>query len=518
MSSNAPSVSPAGRARRWRVPPPLTRGGELLEGAEILGEVEGPVAVLLWKSLRSVSLWAAAGPREQADLFSHGARERREAEVLASNPDPELREPLRLFAELLGRPTRVRRDAVALACRQVTQWADARGARETALAFSQLAALACPGDAALAHEVGRQARRLVQHARAESWYRRAVMLARQSGDWNSYGRAYLGLGNLAMQRGSLPAARRAHIKALRSSRRHGLVEIQAMALHDLFVVANESGEARTAQRYARAAFRLYGAGHANLPSLAHDISLLWLGQGEFARAQAVLSVLLPHFDAPGQLLGTANLARAAAGAGDREGFESAWSRATERLPGLRSTHWAAQSLLNLARAATLLGEWDRAEETARDAVRLADSHRQANIVFEAERLLDEVRGNRAAGTPLAAPVAKERTEEWSLEAEELEEGLVEALTVGAAGVPRRRWRSRSVSGAHHAAPAARGVLGAARDAVRGGPRMRGDARCGDLGRAGGGSRNGERGEDEAHDLHGTSGGRLVRERGTAREW
>jgi tetratricopeptide (TPR) repeat protein len=432
MRTSAQNASPAGRTRRWRVPPPLTRSGELLEGAEILGEVEGPVAVLLWKSLRSVSLWASAGPREQAELFSAGARARREAEVLATAPEEALREPLRVFAEVLGRPTRVRRETVSLACRQVVQWADARGAYETALAFAQLAALSCPGDASLAHEVGRLARRQLQHARAESWYRRAVMLARQTGDWTSYGRAYLGLGSLAMQRGSLPAARRAHIKALRSSRRHGLVEIQAMALHDLFVVAYETEDARTAQRYARAAFRLYGARHANLPRLAHDLSVLWLGQGEFARARAVLTALLPHLDASSRMQGAANLARAAAGAGDREGFEDAWRQVMEHLPALRFTHRAAPSLVNLARAASTLGEWDRAEQCADEALSIAHASGQHNVVYEVGAVLDEVRGCRAAGQATPQPTVPARPEGWEEDARELEEGLVEALSAGGA--------------------------------------------------------------------------------------
>ena len=53
---NPPSA--AAHSRRWRVPPPLTRTGELLEGAEILNEVPSEVGVVLWKSLRNVMLWS----------------------------------------------------------------------------------------------------------------------------------------------------------------------------------------------------------------------------------------------------------------------------------------------------------------------------------------------------------------------------------------------------------------------------------------------------------------------------
>ena len=71
MSGSIPASTPPFRARRWRVPPPITRAGELLEGAEVLTEVSGETAVLLWKSLRTVTLWASASPQDQAmELFA----------------------------------------------------------------------------------------------------------------------------------------------------------------------------------------------------------------------------------------------------------------------------------------------------------------------------------------------------------------------------------------------------------------------------------------------------------------
>src|SRR5215217_5938233 len=105
MSGSIPASSSPMRARRWRVPPPLTRAGELLEGAEVLTEVSGETAVLLWKSLRTVTLWASASPQDQVmELFAPGARQRRLAELLAADLDPALCGPLEGLTILLDQP------------------------------------------------------------------------------------------------------------------------------------------------------------------------------------------------------------------------------------------------------------------------------------------------------------------------------------------------------------------------------------------------------------------------------
>ncbi len=49
--------------RRWRTPPPLTRGSaEGLEGMEILREVPGETGILLWQAYRNVMFWASVAP------------------------------------------------------------------------------------------------------------------------------------------------------------------------------------------------------------------------------------------------------------------------------------------------------------------------------------------------------------------------------------------------------------------------------------------------------------------------
>lgn len=419
--------APTSRIRRWRVPPPLTRGAELLEGAEILREMSGEVAVLVWKSLRSVTLWAAANPRDHGELFAEGAQDRRIAELLIAEMDQELAGSLHTLAAVLSGRSQVRRETIALACRQVAQWAQARDHEATALAFTQAAALVCPGDARLAHEVGRLARSGGELARSESWHRRAIMLGRQTAAWEPYARSYVSLGNLASHRGNFPQARRCQIKAYRAARRHGMNEIMAMALHDLFLIAVDTGQAVSAQRYAHQAFHAYGPTHSRIPYLAHDLAVLWNREGQFGQALPVLEALLPRFDRPDeQLLVRANIARAAGGLKDEATFESSW-RAAESLMILPQTAARrAQALLNLSRGATGVSQWERAELAARDALESASQRGESQVVFEAESVLLSAQVHRA--------VAATRTAGEPLESDpQIVEELIGALAVASAG-------------------------------------------------------------------------------------
>ena len=417
METLAASDPNAHRVRRWRVPPPLTRGAELLEGAEVLSELPSEAGVILWKSLRNVMLWSASGPRDRGELFSAGAQRRRLAEIAATEIDPVLLQPLEAIAEMLEAPAAANREKVALACQRIAQWASTRGAQATNLAFVQAAALACPHDPRLAFAVGRLARQRAENSRSESWFRRAIMLGRQSGDWETYALAYLGLGNLFFQRGSFPLARRAHIKGLRAARRKGHREIVGRAYHDLMAIEVESENPSRAEDYAAAALRAYGAGHSRLPALAHDTAALWLLQGSFSRALPVFEAVLPHLQHPAERMGVlSNVARAAAGAGRPEIFADAWDGVWRSAAEAEAAPACSTALLNLAHGASLLGHWDRAEEAATRAEQIATTRGESQVRFGADALLDSIRGRRTLNERLqtrtveADPAADQRAE------------------------------------------------------------------------------------------------------------
>jgi tetratricopeptide (TPR) repeat protein len=409
------SGSPARKPRRrwrWHVPPALVHGNETLEGTEMLEEVSGPLGVLLWQTMRDVVLWASVREAgERAHFFHPGAYERRVQAIDAAGVDAALEPPLRALAAVLRDPAGLTEQEVLSACREVSQWADGRERIATAIAFAQAGALAAPTNAAAGFRVGQLARKNAEYPRAESWFRRTIGLGRQAKDWSSYAEAFLGLGNLYSMRGNYPAARRFHIRGLRAARRHGLRDIQARALHDLYGIAVLTDEGNELE-YARAAFRAYGPSHPRLPAFAHDLAYFWMTRGRFADALAVFQAVVPLLADPSErLLAWADIGRAAGGAGNREVFEQAWDEVWSFVGDWDNRPNAAQALLDLARGAASLKEWPRAERAGTTARDVATRREEGRVVIEADALLESVARKRAIDAP--APAAAEDDAETS---------------------------------------------------------------------------------------------------------
>ena len=414
--------------RPVRVPPPLTRGDEKFEGSSVLTEFEGDFGILLWQSLRNVLLWSATDPARRKGLFSSGAEERRRVKLLSADVDDALRAPLAVLARLLADPAGADRRRVASACLKIADWAEKKEALATALAFTQAAALAGTNDARVSYAVGRIARQRAEYPRAETWFRRAILLGRQGGDWESYAMAFGGLGNLYLQRGNFPAAHKAHLRAYRAAKRKGLRNIQAMSLHDLFVIAGQRHQVREAEELAASALKAYGAGHSRLPFLAHDVAVFWMDRGVYAPALTVLSALQPHFQRPTeQARVLAHIALAAAGLGEMERYDEAWTTASNLVAGT-ATAGTASVYLSLADAAAMAHQWERTAAVARQAILLADVREEAGLKERAEaRLAEAANGQRAPETSEA------QAEQWISEhADVLAENFAKSLQVSVA--------------------------------------------------------------------------------------
>ena len=411
--------------RRWRVPPALRRGDEVFEGLGLLDEVSGERGLLLWQSLRDALLWAEVGEEERSALFAPDAERTRMAMILSAAPPQALEEPLSVLARMLAEPTAIGEETVALAALRVSQWADEEGLMTTALAFAQAAATVTPGDPAAASRVARLARRRAEYARAETWYRRTIALARQVGDWATYSQAFLGLGNMAMVRGNLPGARRLLTRAFRAAQRNSLHHLEGMALQDLFGVAVEAGRPDDAQQYARAAFEAYGPQNPALPRLAQDVAYWWVTQGQAAKALPVLQSVLPHMaDAHDRMATLGSIARATGILGDRDEFRAAWDAVYDLLEETGADVRAAQGLLDTAHGASSLGLWDRAESAAREALDIAGRRSEGKVRLAAEALLESVRHHRAVEMRVLST-----REETTREADQLAEDLVRSLQV-----------------------------------------------------------------------------------------
>jgi hypothetical protein len=373
--------------RRWRVPPaiPSAPGDEVMEGLNVLDELPGEPGLVLWQALRDVLLWAGASPEARSGLFPAAAETARVAAMLAAPVPRELEPALMTLARLGARG--LLEEPVALACREISQWLDERGLLASALAFAHAAASVAVGDAGAAFAVGRLARRRAENARAEAWFNRSVTLARQAGDWGTCVRAYMGLGVLHVQRGALPAARRARLRALRAARTGATPDYAALVLHDLFLLAVEMGDCARADEFAAAAYAAYSSTHARIPVLAHDVAYYWTTQGGFAHALPVLEGVLPRL--PGERLCVLSvLARAAGGAGRRDRFDSAWDAVWSEIGNDAAGEKTAAVLLDLAHGAVSLKDWVRAEVAASQALALATARGEARVRLTAEALLD----------------------------------------------------------------------------------------------------------------------------------
>ncbi len=389
-----PDAPPRKPRRRWRwhVPPAIVHGAEALEGTEILSEYTGELGLVLWQAVRDISLWSSVTPPDaRAGLFGPNAGKRRAASLAAADPDAEIAPALATVARILEDPAGTSSEQVMLACREISQWADSRGSLATSLAFAQAAAFACPGNAAAGLRVGQVARRRTEYARAETWFRRTIGLARQARDWASYAEAFSSLGNLYMQRGNLPVARQLFVRAYRASKRHSLRSLQATSLHYLFAIAVQGGQYDEAESLARTAFEAHDPEHARLPAFAHDVAYFWTERGQYAPALSVFKALMPHIKNPvDRLAGIGSIARAAGGAGNREMFDEARSEIWKLVRGPDGGERAAGALTDVARGAMSLGDWSEAEEAARVAQELASTRGQAQIEHLAQTLLDAV--------------------------------------------------------------------------------------------------------------------------------
>jgi tetratricopeptide (TPR) repeat protein len=384
-------------SRRWCIPPALLHEPEeLLEGVGLLDEVAGAVGLVLWQSLRDVTLWAGVEPEERAGLFTLQAARVRLGELLASGAEPALEVSLTTLAALVGSPETANPEIVSLVCIQVSRWAEGRGAFSTAMGFAQAAALVQPLDAAPALAAGTLALRWRRPARAETWLRRAVGLARRGKQWDSYAQAYVELGGLYARRGQAGTAQRYLVQGLRAARRHGLIMIRGSALHGLLLLALESGALDDAERYARGAMRAYGRGNPRLPELVHDVAYLWVRRENYARALPMLQKLLPSRVEPVErALTLAILARAAAGAGDLRQYQESWMDAwavINRHPQEAGKH--ARALLEMARGSAIARDWPHVEQAVRLASASLSPQSEASVAAQVEELAATVRARR----------------------------------------------------------------------------------------------------------------------------
>jgi tetratricopeptide (TPR) repeat protein len=307
----------------------------------------------------------------------------------------DVQAPLLVLSEVLKGGPGITSLELAHAAVKVSRWAGEQDLPHTAISFAQAAALLLPGRADLSYKVGLLCRTNGQYARAETWFRRTIVLARRRGDAHSYAMSWNSLGNLYMRRGQHQAAELAFVKALRKSRRSGILSAKAMALHNLFCVAVETGRIAEAEYFARKAANAYKPADATLVVLAHDVAALWRTRGFNERALSVFQAVIPLLRNPAERVqALSSLARAAGGAGSREVFLKAWVEAWAIIDRYREMESLPAALLNLSYASAALLDWERAELASHQALLLSRERKEEQVQQEAEEVFAAVSERR----------------------------------------------------------------------------------------------------------------------------
>ncbi|HET8654487.1 MAG TPA: hypothetical protein VFL93_03050 [Longimicrobiaceae bacterium] len=395
--------------RRARTLPPVAPLGPTVgpEDGDILAELPTKLGGVLWRSLRSVRLWAGAIPAERVGLFNEGAYEARLAELLSVEGPERLVADLSGLATVLAGSAWVQPAVIAGHCAGVAAWARTESLRHITLCALRAAAECCPWDPALALHAGMEARDQVLYPEAESWLQRAVVLGRQAGHWEIYTRAHLAMATMWLRRGALPTARRHLDRAEHRAGRAGLREFQGRALHDRFVLEFSAGG--EALHLAQRALACYPAGSPRLIALAFDLSVYWMDRGNFEGALATSRVLLPRVQPEHRPNLYGVIARSAGACGVTSEYRRA-VRALGDLPGAPGT---ASAWLCAAHGAVNLGLWEEARTHAQRGLECALARREQKVRFEAEGFLEMIeQKSRPAPPPeLEEPAADAFTAE-----------------------------------------------------------------------------------------------------------
>lgn len=372
--------------RRWCVPPAIRRDpGDRLEGDQILDESPGDLGLLLWRTVRDLTLWADTPPERRADLFREGSR----LALLAATEIPhEVSAAVDTLHGMLTLGSRADTELVSQCCLEVAAWARRSELARTAVAFAQAGALVSPGYAEAAVHVGAYARAAGgQEARAGTWLRRALALARQEQDRTAYSVALVELALLYEGAGDAAQAERYYRLAFRAARRFGARPARMRAAHGLFRLARKQGDTATAGDFALRAQGAYDPDAAGSADLLLELARFWTDAGEPARARAALRRAVPALLATPrawQLAVFALTARVRADPGHPASggaaARAAWAMMSDQGIAEGVRYSAAVDLAHAARVAGDLAAFQRAK---RAVLRLAP---HADFADAAERM------------------------------------------------------------------------------------------------------------------------------------
>lgn len=367
-----------------------------------IDEVPEPLGLSLYRYAGDVATWTAANPEERGTLFGS-----EEAESASQSPPAEILPALAALDSVRRTPAFAGAAETAQACAALSAWAKTAEHAETSVLFAELAAHAEPMNAARAVAAGRALRDTGKYNQARRWFDRAERLAHNLGDNHTRADALLALGLTEERQGRLAKAMRLCRRSYRLAHKYGFNDIGGFARINALAICGLTRRFAEALSHAEAALTLLGADHERIPPLAQDIAHLWTLQGYYDVALPVLQAALPVMtDRDQRYITIANLARAAAGVGDRELFVNLWDQ-LQKIEPTGGGPFTPDALIGLAEGALMLDMRVAARDLAAKALEIATVRRELLTASEAADLLARV----PQGTPRlprATPTGRER--------------------------------------------------------------------------------------------------------------
>ena len=365
---------PGAAVRLWVIPPAvLTDVGTHMSEAGILGEHAPGAGLFLWNLARDLTLWATTDAESRPHLFRADVMRHRSRELVSSGLPPEVAAWLDLLLSVVyesscaASPGGILTDAV----RRLARWAERGGMAETALTLAQAAALAEPLDARAAMLAGDTALTFGRLTRADSWFQRAVAIARRVRDRHTYSGSYRRLGDVYVRQRRYAEAEDRFRRGLRAARRHKSTRTEAVeALIGLVEVAIAAGRYEDALGWERRAARVVTHDEARQANLAGACVDLWMWKEDFGRAlQGLEALWMDAITVAQRMYLLARIAHAAAGAGERARLGDAWGEAWQLAhePKSGTAQDRFRTFLELSRAAELGGDPLRARSALQAA-------------------------------------------------------------------------------------------------------------------------------------------------------
>lgn len=386
----------------WTYPPPLPPVVKSFDGAEVLDEIAGAEGVAVWQLYRDALLWHDAREGRRGGLFAGSLVEHSWSDtVLSSAPFGEIARSL--DASIRSAKSDYRR--VATHCTALSEWASEAGYVNTQALFAGLAARVWPRNPMMAVAAGRAERNAGRYERAAEWFRRAIGLARRTGDEAAYATAYMGWGLLERLRNRTAAARMMYVRAWRAADRAGLRDRVARARHNLIALTVEGSEFSEGQAHIEAAYRLYERSSPSLARLAADAACYWAWQGYFSTALPLYEAAIPRI--PGRLDRAqvlANAARAAAALGLAERYDAD----LQELSKADDDNLPPRVWVDLAEGARSLGRLRQALDLTGRALEGAGRRREALTEVAARKLLQAIEAEQPPDTDRHAPLRLRR--------------------------------------------------------------------------------------------------------------